>query len=214
MVPSDYITVNIDKITVGICFTEITFNKLSVITVGNKANILTVTLACIQEMLFLCNFADFRFRIFTQRKLNMCKLILSKRIKNITLVFSIVTTLFEIKPAVFFLNNCIVTCYNIIEAELVHTLKKLFKLQISVTINTRIRSSAVFISSDKLIYNFFLKFVFKIKNVIRHRKTACNSSCIFNIVKRATGLFPTDTDFLVIIKFHCCADTFISFFFH
>ena len=128
MVPSDYITVNIDKITVGICFTEITFNKLSVIPVGNKANILAVTLACVQEMLLLCNFADFRFRIFAQRKLNMRKLILSKRIKNITLVFSIVTTLFKIKPTVFFLNNCIVTCYNIIEAKLVHTLKKLFKL--------------------------------------------------------------------------------------
>ena len=206
------LAVPIYKISMRILLSRVLFNKRCIIAIRNKANILTVMLFCIQQAGFCCQLPHFRLvGIVPQRKNRMCKLLLCHGIQHITLVFRLVLRLFQQPSAPFCIvrNPCIVSGCNRIAAQQGSSLVQLFKLHISVAVNTRIRRFAPFIGRYKTVNNFLGKICRKIHDVIPHTQPICNALCIFCIGKRTAGV-AANRIIWQIVQLHRDTDTIIT----
>ena len=66
---------------------SVPFHNIGIISVRDKANILTVRFRHVNKAILLRNLANFCFGQFSERKHRMGKLLLVHRIQNIALVF-------------------------------------------------------------------------------------------------------------------------------
>ena len=123
--PQD-ISIPVYKIAGPRMFPGIFLNKRSVISIGNKTDILAFRLIRVDKSLFLGNPADLRFRIAAKGKKRMGKLILIHGIKNIALVLGGIQTFFKkISSGIrILLNTGIVAAGDILRAQLAGFLKK------------------------------------------------------------------------------------------
>ena len=100
--------------------------------------------------------------------------------------------------------------YNIIVADLLHTVEHFIKFQISVTVDTWIGCAAVFVGLHKPVHNLCMEICGKIEHVVRYIHLIGYASGILNIVQGTAGLFPADTDIFVVVKFHGCTDALVT----
>ena len=62
------------------------------------------------------------------------------------------------------------------------------EFQKTVAVYAWVRGFAVFVCTYKLIDDFRIETVGKIKNVVRYAEATCDTSCILHIVKRTAGM--------------------------
>ena len=112
-----HISVFICKIACRIVFSCKPADKSSIIPIWDKTDILAVRLICVIEILLVCDHAGLMFIHVSKWKHGVCQLLLSKRVKNITLVFCRVSCFFQKISAIFPLfNSGIVSGYYIVTA--------------------------------------------------------------------------------------------------
>ena len=163
-------------------FAGVSFNKSGIISVRYKADILAIMLARIDQSLFFRHFPDLRLRHAAQGEQRMCKLLLRQAVEHITLVFLFIDGFFQEELSVLFFDSGIVSGYNVIVIQLLCPLHQLFKLHITVTVDTRIRSESVFIGADKAVHDLCAEIFRKIEHEIRNAQLTCNASCILHII--------------------------------
>ena len=98
----------------------------------------------------------------------MLQLLLSEGIENIALILAVVNSLFQKIASAFLVifSNCIMSRNNIIKAELLCFFQQLIKLDVAVTVDARIRRSAVAVSVNKALDNVASEIIGIVKNVI------------------------------------------------
>ena len=99
---------------------------------------------------------------------------------------------------------------DMVASQYLGSLEKLIELHEPVTVDARIRSKAVFIGIDELVYDLFLEAVLEIEDIELHSEFKCNISCIFDIIQCAAGVRIFLYNARIIMKFHGAPDTLIS----
>ena len=169
-------------------------------------------LSGIDKAMLLCDHTYLILSESSKRKLHMSQLLLRQHIKHVRLILRIIYRFFQnvtVSVRIIF-YPCIMTCHNIVVADLLHTVKQLVKFQIAVTVNTRIRCAAVFISFHETIHYLCVEIRCKIKYIIWHIHLIGYASGILHIIQGTAALFPMNADILIIIKFHGCSDTLVT----
>ena len=112
----------------------------------------------------------------------MCKLLLRQAVQHIALVFLFVDGFFQEELSTLFFDSGIVSGYNVIIIQLLCPLHQLFKLHITVTIDTRIRGESVFVGADKAVHDLCAEIFRKIEHEIRNAQLTCNASCVLHVI--------------------------------
>ena len=97
---AQYLTVQMHEFTRFWLLPGGTFDKGSIVAIGNKADILTVGLVGSYQAALFAHKADLGLGDVGQRQQNMCQLFLGKVKKHIALVFGVVVAAGQ-QPAVF-----------------------------------------------------------------------------------------------------------------
>ena len=166
----------------------------------------------IDKTMLFGNDTDLIFPKAAKRKFYMCQLFLGQHIEHIGLILGVVHCFFQkiASSVLIIFHSCVMSGYNIIVADLLHTVEHFVKFQITVTVDTWIGCASVFVGLHKTIHNFCMEICGKIKYVVRHIHLISHASGILHIVQGTTGLFPVDTDIFVVVKFHGSADALVT----
>ena len=134
-------------------------DKLGIVAVWNKADILAVSLLCSDKPAFFCQAPRVRFLQFTQREAKMRQLLLCQHIQNIALIFLLICSLKKLPAFQFFTVAYagIVACNQNIETFCFRLLHQRFKFQKLIAVDTGVWCPAVFIFPDKLSDYLFFK---------------------------------------------------------
>ena len=188
------------------------FDKVSIGTGLDKADILAVMLLGVDEAMLFGDFAYLCLMQAAEWEHSVCQLLLCERIKHVALVLQRINCLTQQVTAFGFIiaDLRIVAGDNVITAKLLCAHEKLVEFQIAVAVNAGVRRSAVNVSVNETVDNIALEAVGKVENVVRHAKAGCYAAGICYIVDRAAAVGFGNTDILVGKKLHGYAGAFVA----
>ena len=215
LVPAQYISINIYIIAFVIVLSGAKPYHSGIISVRDKADILTVRLSCIDKSVGFGYAAHLGFLKLSQRKLRFAKLLLRHGIKHIALILAEIKCLLKLeRPVRRLLYPCIMTGHHIVAAQNLGSIEKLVKFHITVAVYAGIRRDALLIAMYKLLYDFLIEIVCEIKYIIRHAQPAGNGTCILNIIQGAAGMPLINTCILVAVQAHGAARAVVALVLH
>ena len=207
-VGSHHLAVYVQILSCRIGFAGVAGEKSGVVPIGNKADILAVVLAGVDEALLLGNLPDFFFGQVPQRELNVGHLILIQTGQKIGLILGSIFGLAQQIPAGFFVlaNPGIVPGYHIVTAQNPGPIQQSLELQVPVAVNTGVGGQTGLVAADKFLYDFLFKSFLEIKDVVGNSQPVGHAAGILYIVQGTAGSGFARKQ-VVIIQPHGGADT-------
>ena len=216
LVGSDFISLQIQKISRSVCFSGVIFDKFDIISVRDKADILAVMFIGINKFQNSGNFPHLCLPQFSQRKLRVRQLILCEGVQDIALILGGIHRLLQQPAACGFLslNPRIMACHNIIVAVLMRKFHQLVELHVTITVDTRIGCPAFLVDADKLLNDLFIEVVHHIDDAIGNPYFLRHHGRIFHILRRTAGMRTLSVNFSVGKQAHGRTHALISLLMH
>ena len=164
-------------------------HKAGVVAVRHEADVLTVVLAGVHEVLLLSDGAHFALVQTTQRQADMSQLLLREVVEHIALVFALVQTLFE-QPAargLVLLHPGIMARDHMIQPVRFRPAKQVIELHISVAVDAGIGRTAGLVDPDEFVDDLFLKVCRKIQHLVGNIHRIGHLGGVLNVPLRAAG---------------------------
>ena len=165
-------------------------HKAGVVAVRHEADVLTVVLAGVHEVLLLGDGAHFALVQTTQRQADMSQLLLREVVEHIALVFVLVQTLFE-QPAargLVLLHPGIMARDHMIQPVRFCPAKQVIELHISVAVDAGIGRTAGLVDPDEFVDDLFLKVCRKIQHLVGNIHRIGHLGGVLNVPLRAAGV--------------------------
>ena len=186
-------------------------NKGGIVAVGDKADVLTVAFAGVEQAERFRQAARFVLCHAAERKVCLGKLSLGEGIEHIALVFCQIGCLFqEISAASAFFYGRVVTCHNDVVVQLFRAANQLFKFDEAVAVHTGIGCCACFVGADKPRDDVFAEAVLEIVNVVGNASGATDRARVLDIIERAASSVAGDFDIVVVKELEGDARTVIA----
>ena len=205
-VGADNIAVQVEERAGFWRFAGAALDDLRVIAVRDKADVLAVVLAGVDQAGFGGNFTRFGLTQAAKRELDPRKRLLCQIVEHVALVLRLVEGLFEDVLLPFPLDAGIVPGGDIAAAHDIGALKQLVEFQIAVAVDAGVRRNAVLIGVHKAVDDALGEFVLEVEDIIRHTEAVGHTACVLDIVERTAGVGLRNARVFIIIELHRAAD--------
>ena len=204
MSPQD-LPVPVDEIPGNEMLPGVFLQERAVVSFGDEADVLAVTLFRVDKAVGLRDFPDLRLGQIPQRKQGVGQLLLRQKVEHVSLVLGGIRRLPEPRSVGCLRNTGIMARGQIVTAQLRSAPPQCPELQMHVAGNTGIGRSARFILRGKIRHHIPVKFPGKVERVMGDPQRAADSLGILHILQGAAAPL-----FRSVVQPHGHADAVIS----
>ena len=212
VMPSDLFSRFIEEIALRVMLSGKVLHETGVVAVRHEADVLTVVLPGVDELLLFRNFTHFGLVESAQWKPDMSQLFLRQIVQHITLVFSLIQTLFQQPAASGFvlLDPGIVTGHNVVNTMFSRPIQQVVELHIFVAVDAGIRGSAGLIDPNEFVDDFLPEIHCEIQHFVRNIHRERHFCGILDILFGTAGVKARLSDRLVPGQAHGDAGAVVS----